>query len=662
MRTSKKGGRGGSWGAQTAAAAASGAPAVLPAVTYHQSSASTRSVRGHLLRGFGWFLLAVLVIGAGIAGGAYLYANETINALNGNSTPALQRTNGLIKDLGSPNDPAVALIAGYDHRAGDGTNSYAGSNSDTLMLLRADPKNNTLSLLSFPRDLNVPIYCNGNTISTYDRINAAWADCGANGGPKAALDTIAHLSGVPINFLITLDFNAFVQIVHRIHGVYLNVDRRYYIPPNTGTSAINLHPGYQKLDGADALSYVRFRHFDSDVYRNGRQQLFLEALKQRLTQTVTVSNVWLIPKIINAVKGNLAIEKAHGSAVSWGEMKSYLGLLIGLPAGHLLRNSIPNADLVNFQTPGGADELKISDTTPNAIPDAVHSFLHPVVPAEHHAHKGTGAKTPKLPHKSISVLVLNGGNIAGEAADTSYKLHKAGFATKTLPASTQANAPFPTHATVVYYDPSPTNGRAAAEELASLFGSHSRVTEMTPAIVSLANKAGNPLTVVAVGTSYKGKLKVPGASKKHVSTAGAQVEDGASMTLSAVRSKQHAARFRLMVPHKVAAGSAISSEEGVRLFKPLNGKQEFVLTFNLNGGLEYWQIEESNWTDAPLFSKPTATFTSKGRKYEEFTNAGKIQTIAVFKGGSVFWVQNTILNSLSNATMTAIAESLQPHH
>jgi hypothetical protein len=140
------------------------------------------------------------------------------------------------------------------------------------------------------------------------------------------------------------------------------------------------------------------------------------------------------------------------------------------------------------------------------------------------------------------------------------------------------------------------------------------------------------------------------------------VQDGVSMTLSAVRSKQPSAHFRLMVPHKVAAGSSLSTDEGVRLFKPLNGKQEFVLTFNLNNGLEYWQVEESNWTDAPLFAKPTAQFNSKGRHYEEFTNSGKIQRIAVFKGHSVFWVQNTILNSLSNATMIAIAKSLQPHH
>jgi hypothetical protein len=357
------------------------------------------------------------------------------------------------------------------------------------------------------------------------------------------------------------------------------------------------------------------------------------------------------------VKGNLAIEKADGSSVGWSEMKAYLGLLINLPPGHLLRNAISPQD-IQYVNIGTASEVEAS---PAAIAKAVHGFLHPVVPVTQHPH--TGTKAPKLPHKQISVLVLNGGNIAGEAADTSYRLGRAGFVTKTLPASIPANAPLTTSRTVIYYDPSQANGQTAAKELAPLFGSNTSVAQMTPAIASLATKANDPLTVVAIGTAYNGKLKLPHTNKPHVSTAGAQVQDGVAMTLSAVRSRQHAARFRLMVPHRVALGSSISTEEGVRLFKPLIGKQEFVLTFyQPTGPGEYWQVEESNWTDAPLFDNPTTTIKYKGRRYEVFTNNGHVQRIALFRGGNVYWVQNTILNSLSNATMIAIAESLQPHH
>jgi LCP family protein required for cell wall assembly len=658
MRTSKKAGRGGSWGGIEPGQ--SGTPALAAPMTRYQSaSTSRRSVKGQVLRGVGWFLLVVLVIGAGVGGGVYLYANETIGALNGDTNKANHKAQTLLSTIPRPGAPAVALIAGYDVRAASGNNAYAGSNSDTLMLLRADPRTDTLSLLSFPRDLNVPIYCTGNTILTSDRINSAWAHCGANGGPTAALDTMEHLTGekFKINYLITLDFHAFKEIVNRIHGVYINVDRRYYIAPHTGTSTINLHPGYQKLNGGEALSFVRFRHLDSDIYRNGRQQLFMEALKQRLKQTLTLSNVFEIPKIIGAVKGNLAIEKGDGSAVSWGEMKTYLGLLLGLPAGHLIRNAIPPQDLTNFVTSGGADELQAS---PGAVAAAVDRFLHPHVP-KHHAHSGHG-KTPKMPHSQISVLVLNGGTINGEAVHTSRLLRDDGFVTKKLPKSTPANTSSHMHDTVVYYDPSQANAQKAAEVLAPLFGSHS-VLPMTSAIASFAHQAGNPLTVVAIGTAYKGRLKLPHTGGgQGGSTAGAQVQPGIGITYTAVRSEDKPAHFPLFVPHTLALGSSLSTDEGVRLFGPTRGRQELVLTFNLNNGIEYWQIEESDWLNAPLFQTPTKHFLYQGRTFKEWTSGGQIQRIAVFVGHSVYWVQNTILNSLSNSTMTAIAEGLQPLH
>ena len=125
-----------------------------------------RSLVGLILRGFGWLVLALAVVGAGAAGGAYLYAHETLNArVRAHAGLKKTETNGDLKTVPSPSQPAIALVAGYDVRgAPKGPNPYAGSNSDTLMLLRADPTNNTLSLLSFPRDLYVPIYCHGDTV------------------------------------------------------------------------------------------------------------------------------------------------------------------------------------------------------------------------------------------------------------------------------------------------------------------------------------------------------------------------------------------------------------------------------------------------------------------------------------------------------------------
>jgi LCP family protein required for cell wall assembly len=657
MRTSKKGGRSGSWGVQASGAAV--APPLFSGVSHYQSGAPTRSVGAKILRGVGWFFLSLLVIGAGVAGGLYLYANETLDVTNlshQNSRQAGQAQK-YVKYV-PPGHAAIALIAGYDHRAGGGSNSYAGSNSDTLMLMRADPTTNTLSLLSFPRDLWVNIYCGGDTPTTQNRINAAWGMC-QNNGPAAVLDTMRHLTGLTPNYLITLDFHAFKQIVNRIHGVYMNVDRRYYNPLGTGWSAINLHPGYQKLDGGEALQYVRFRHLDSDIYRNARQQLFVEALKNRLKSEISITDPTLLLKLIGAMKGNLSYLTAGGGDIGIGELTTWFSFLDHLQSGSIVRNAIPITSLTNANI-GGASVLTAD---PSAIQAAVHEFLHPHVTYYDTTHRHHAKKKKKgLSPKDVTVLVLNGGNITGEAANTSYLLSKQGFDMLTLPDPTHANAPSHTYDTVVYYDPSQAIGQKAAEELAALFGSHVSVAPMTAAIASRAHQAGDPLTVVAVGTAYKGKLKLPHhVAPPSLTTASAQVQDGVSMTLAAVRAQQRAAHFPLMVPHKVALGSALSTEEGARLFRVLGSKKEFVLTFNLNNGIEYWQIEESNWTDEPLLQNPSVRFVHKGRTYEEFTTGGKIQTIAVRRGKAVYWVQNTLLNSLSNATMIAIAESLRPH-
>jgi LCP family protein required for cell wall assembly len=640
-------------------------PLFGPIVRYRQPEPPRRSAIGLILRGFGWLVLALAVIASGAAGGAYLYTHETLNAVAAHTKQLQQvQKNGDLTKVPDASQPAIALVAGYDVRgAPNGPNPYAGSNSDTLMLLRADPTNNTLSLLSFPRDLYVNIYCHGDTVDTQSRINSAWSIC--PNGPAATLSTMEHLTGLHINYLITLDFHAFTQIVDHLHGIYMNVDRRYYIPPHTGTSAINLQPGYQKLDGAEALSYVRYRHTDSDIYRTGRQQLFLDALKSRLKTGLSVLDA---PRLIGDLKHNVEIAKGGGGSVTPGELESYLGLVYGLPAGHLFRNSIPLNDFHYFTTAGGAD---VESASPGAIAAAVHSFRYPDVRQVQAVDNQFGGKpkTPKkqtkqhkLPKSQVSVLVLNGGTVAGQAAETTYELTKSGYATKTLPAGDQANAPKVQRLTTVYYDPVQPNAKEAAQQLSPLFGSQTRVTTMTPAISSLASQAGTPLTVVAVGTSFPGRLVVHRPPKVQPKKP-PQVSNGAAMTAPRLRQVYDQVHFPLMVPHKIAQSATLATvppQVPVRAFKPLKNQHEVVLTFVMPNGLEYWQIEESTWNSAPILQNPSFTLPYRGQKFQVYTTGGQIQMVALRTPRATYWVSNTILNELSNSTMLAIAESLRP--
>jgi LCP family protein required for cell wall assembly len=661
MRTTLK--RGIGQGAGLSGSGEAAVPLFGPMARYRQAGPPRRSVIGLILRGFGWLVLAVVVLGSGIAGGLYLYTHETLAAIS-THTHQVRQADKNLATIKSPSQPAIALVAGYDVRGKtSGANPYAGSNSDTLMLLRADPKTDTLSLLSFPRDLYVPIYCHGDVVDTQDRINSAWGNC--PDGPAATLDTMEHLTGLKINYFITLDFHAFKQLVNNLHGVYLNVDRRYYIPLHTGVSAINLQPGYQKLDGGRALSYVRYRHTDSDIYRTGRQQLFIEALKSRLRGVLSPTNLPLeVPKLVGVLKHNIEIGKAGGGSVNFDELTRYLGLLYHLPPGHLFRNQIPYPDFHFFTTSAGAD---VESASPAAIAAAVNSFQHPDL-------RQTGAvsgqfggvkKTPKkktkvrkLPKSQVSVLVLNAGTAVDEARNTTYLLSQSGYTMKVLPVG-EPNAPKVTSDTTIYYDINQPDAQLAAQQLRPLFGPHTRVTQMTTPIQNIASRAGNPITVVAVGRSFPGKLMVHHPPKVQPKQP-PQVSPGAAMTAPRLRQVYDRVHFPLMVPHEIAAGSTLSSSEGVRAFKPLKGQHEVAMSFVMPNQIEYWDIEESTWNSAPILANPSFTIIHRGQKYLVYTTGGKVQMVALRTPRATYWVTNSILNELSNSTMIAIAESLRP--
>ena len=121
-----------------------------------------RSRRSLALAILGWAATVVVVCAAGIAGGAYLYLHESVAAVAPKSIDVKITAKRL--DLPIAGQPATALVIGYDRRAGEAKGTP--SRSDTLMLVRANPKNQTISLLSFPRDLRAEIVCPGKATFT----------------------------------------------------------------------------------------------------------------------------------------------------------------------------------------------------------------------------------------------------------------------------------------------------------------------------------------------------------------------------------------------------------------------------------------------------------------------------------------------------------------
>jgi polyisoprenyl-teichoic acid--peptidoglycan teichoic acid transferase len=226
------------------------------------------------------FITASLVIVAAVAGATsaslILYLTDFADALKKN---ALGQDVSKILDNVPASGAQTFLIIGSDRRNSQISGKYG--NSDTTMLLRLDPDRNAIALLSIPRDLKVDIPGYGT-----NKINAAYSF----GGPKLTLETVKQITGLHINHLVNVDFTGFARAVNAIGCVYVDVDRRYYIAPNTGTSEINLQPGYQALCGFDALSYVRYRHTDTDIVRAARQQQFLREARAKVPPTKIIDD------------------------------------------------------------------------------------------------------------------------------------------------------------------------------------------------------------------------------------------------------------------------------------------------------------------------------------------------------------------------------------
>jgi len=223
------------------------------------------------------FTLASLVIvsatATATAASILLYVGSIADALSHNDVLKDKVQRVLAKTEGG--EPQNILILGSDKRANEPEDP---GRSDTTILLRLDPDNDAIALMSVPRDLKVEIPGVGT-----DKFSSAFA----YGGPKLTLQVVKELTGLPINHVVNVDYLGFVRAVYAIGCVYVDVDRRYYhsnvgVPPSEQYSEINVQPGYQLMCGKRALEYVRFRHTDTDLVRAARQQDFLSAARQRV--------------------------------------------------------------------------------------------------------------------------------------------------------------------------------------------------------------------------------------------------------------------------------------------------------------------------------------------------------------------------------------------
>ncbi len=160
--------------------------------------------------------------------------------------------------------------------------------ADAIIVASVDIVNESISLLSIPRDSYVEIPGYG-----MDKINHSYH----YGGVELVKQTVQDFLQVPIDYYAVTNFDGFEEIVDILGGVEIDVDKRMYY--RTYDSLIDIEKGLQVLDGEKALQYVRFRHDPmGDITRTERQQKFLIAVYEKAMSVSTFSK---LPQLIPAV-------------------------------------------------------------------------------------------------------------------------------------------------------------------------------------------------------------------------------------------------------------------------------------------------------------------------------------------------------------------------
>jgi LCP family protein required for cell wall assembly len=274
-------------------------------------------------RRFGWGkrILTAFVVLLLLFVGLLLYWDTKltrVDALGGyDGRPKSQGTNWLL--IGSDSRADLSEDQKKDLATGDA----AGTRTDTIMLVHTG--SNGTSLVSLPRDSFVPIPGHGR-----NKLNAAFA----LGGAKLLTRTVEEATGLRIDHFAQIGFGGFADMVDSVGGVNICVDKAI----NDPKAGLDLQAGCQKLNGPQALGYVRTRATaNADLDRVQRQRQFLAALvSQSAKPTVLINPFRAIPLGSNAVD-SLTVDK--GTHI-WSVAR--LGLALrGLSGGSGVTATVP---------------------------------------------------------------------------------------------------------------------------------------------------------------------------------------------------------------------------------------------------------------------------------------------------------------------------------
>jgi len=363
-----------------------------------------------------------------------------------------------------------------------GSSDIGGYNTNTLILLHIPAGGGKVQAFSIPRDDYVQTYGPDGTTQGMHKIKEAYGlakavaetSLQAQGytgseleqrsrevGREATLATVQSFLGVRIDHFAEVNLLGFYDIAQVVQPITVCLNHAVYDPAVRGQgSGADFHAGLNTIDAAQALSFVRQRHYltNGDLDRTHRQQAFISSVEHKLKQEGLFDDVGRMQSLLDVVKKDVVID------TRWN-LLDFARQAPDLTGGNVVFNTLP---IQGFATRGGESVNLVDASQIQGIMRQLTAHQAPAAtapaataaPADATPAASAPAALP-APVGPTTVDVLNGSGTPGVAAADSKAFTAAGF----TPGRTGNAAP--RGSTVVRYG---AGAQAAAKRIAGLLG------------------------------------------------------------------------------------------------------------------------------------------------------------------------------------------------
>ncbi|MEH7012121.1 LytR family transcriptional regulator [Neobacillus niacini] len=227
------------------------------------------------------FLFIILIAGGVYGFSVYKSINNAVATMH---EPLDGKQSKVKPEALKKKEPFSVLMLGVDEREGD------KGRSDTMIVLTVNPNNNSVKMLSIPRDTRTEIVGKGKE----DKINHAYAF----GGVPMAVDTVEKFLDIPIDYYVKINMEGFKDIVDTVGGINVENDFAFKM------EEFNFPTGRIHLNGEEALIYIRMRYDDpnGDFGRQERQRQVIQAV---INEGASISSLSKAPDIFHAIGSNV---------------------------------------------------------------------------------------------------------------------------------------------------------------------------------------------------------------------------------------------------------------------------------------------------------------------------------------------------------------------